>query len=190
MLQPPDTAPWIGGAVLCLVGWVALDHGKLEERARRYRNAAYALYGAIVRYEVSSDLPESTLVEAERRAREKARVERIRTAPAWIRSERRRYWLRILGWVSPAALVLALEIPAANSWWRWLRPWHVLAASLVLLAGGWFQARKLGQASGILGEAMERYEYESAATERELEEAGRWASETASGKGGGGQPAE
>jgi hypothetical protein len=160
---------------------MALDLLKLEERVKRYGNAAEAVSAAIVRYETSSDLPEAALAEADRRAREAVRVERIRTAPDWIRRQRRHYRLRILGWVSPALLALLLQIPAAHWHWRWVRPWQVLSVGLVLLTGAMFKTRKLRQASHILGEAIERYEYESAATQSDLDEAGRWASEVSPG---------
>jgi hypothetical protein len=173
MLRPPNTALWNVVAGLCLVGWVALDHLKLEEHATRYRAAADALNSPIARYEVSQDLSESMLGGADRRAREALHTERIRTAPAWIRDKRRGYRLRILGWFAPAPAAWA----AVSMGWRWVRPWQILSAGLVLLIGAVFKTRKLRTAAGRLSEAIGRYEFESAATESDLDEAGRRASE-------------
>jgi hypothetical protein len=185
--QPANTAAWNVLAGSCLVGWVALDHLKLDERAQRYGKAAKALDLAIVRYEASSDRPMSTLTEAAEQARDTAHAERIRAAPAWIRDQRRRYRLRFLGWVSPAALALALQI--ADAHWQCARPWQVFSVGLVLLAGAMFKTRKLREASHTLGEAIERYQFESAATESDLEQAGKLATDLLAARSGPAEPA-
>ncbi len=93
-------------------------------------------------------------------------------APAWIRSQRRQCKLRILMRVSPVLVVLALQVPAAHFGWGWVRPRIVVAAGMILLIGGVFRTVDLTKALCILSEAIERYEFESAATESGLEEAG------------------
>lgn len=181
-LGPPSTALWNSVAGLCLVGWVALDHFKLEERAECYGAAADALGEAIAGYEASPDRPESTLTEAYQRACESLRLERIRTAPTWVRERRRQYRLRVLGCISPAVAALAFETAAAYFGWRWVRPGQILAAGLVLLFGGLLKAGRPSTASRILTEAIERYEFESAATESALDEEDRRASEALLGR--------
>jgi hypothetical protein len=171
---------WLGpkeALGVCLVCSAALVHFKLEKRARRYGAAANALNAAIAGYEASPDLTESALSEADRRAREMLRVERVRTAPAWICGKRRSYSVRIRRWIGPALLAWALLTTVGYLEWRWLRPWQDTAAGVLLFAGAMYGARKLRKARDILGEAIERYEFESAATESDLGEADRQASE-------------
>jgi|SRR5271157_2090373 len=178
-------AAWLRG----LAPWrlVPLLVWRPDDRARRREAAANAVNCAIARYEVSADQPESTLAAADRRAQETARVQRIRTAPGWIRDKRRSYLLRILGRLSPAFLLaVAFAAVAGFLHWRYLRPWRAPAVLLPLLAGFLLGARKLVGAQIILGEAIARYEYESAATESVLDEADRRASAVLSGPGGGG----
>jgi hypothetical protein len=108
------------------------------------------------------------------------RLKRIRTAPAWIRGRRRRYRLRIL-LRGPAALVWALLMAAAG--WNW--PSHrllaaVAAAAVIVGTGVW--ALGPAKASRVLSEAIERYEFESASTESELDEAGQRAFEILRGR--------
>jgi hypothetical protein len=158
----PRLSPW---CVLVLLVW------RPHERARRLGAAANALNAAIARYEASPDRPESALGEADRQARETARIERIRTAPGWIRSKRRSYWLRILAWTSPALLALAFMIAAPVLRWSWALYWRCVAAFFLLLIGALARISKLVKAQVILGEAIARYEYESAAAEGDLEEA-------------------
>jgi FtsH-binding integral membrane protein len=171
------------------VAWVFL---RIERRVQRYGNAAKALNAAIAQYEGGPDLGESILGEADRRARETLHVERIRTAPAGIRSKRRRCTLRILGWFTvPLAGALLM---AALFWWPlWYRgPWVfplLLAVFVGSLVGAMFGTRKLKKVWDILGEAIERYECESAATQSDLDEAGQRASEILSGKSERGEPA-
>jgi hypothetical protein len=156
-----------------------------EKRAQRYETAYLALKAAIARYEAEPDLPDSALSEAGQRAREALRAERIRSAPEWIRRKRLRCRLKALGWVSPAMLALTWQLAAALIEWRWVRPWHaapLVAVFVLLLAGGIFMARKLKKAAGILSQAIERYEFESAATESELQEADQRASEALEGR--------
>lgn len=176
-------------ALVCLAG---LSMGRPGQRARRYGAAARTLSSAILRYAVSPDRPESLLQEADRRARELLRVERIRTAPAWVRDQRRRYWLKILEWFGTAVLAVTLSGAALLLGLRWPRPRQlgfVLAAFLICMVGALYGTRNLWAARSILGEAMERYEFESAATGSELDEAGQRASEAASGTSGRGEPA-
>jgi hypothetical protein len=162
-----DLAPW---CAVALIVW------RPDYRARRYGDAANAVNVAIVRYDVSADRPESTLAAADRRAQETARVQRIRTAPGWIREKRRSYLLRILRWISPVLLALALAPAAAALHWPWAQSWGMAEVYLLLLAAVLAGRSKLLEAHAILGRAIERYEYESAATEGVLDEADRRAS--------------
>jgi hypothetical protein len=116
-------------AVVCVVVFVVW---RPDERATRSGAAANAVNAAIARYEVS----------ANRRARETARVERIRTAPAPIRDKRRHYRLGMLGWYSPLLLAVALAQAAIVLRWSWVRPWHASAVLLPLLVGCLLGARK------------------------------------------------
>jgi hypothetical protein len=178
-------SPWAYLSLAFYAGLAALGFLRPEKRAERYETASLALKAAIARYEAEPDLPESALSEADQRAHEALRVERIRSAPDWIRSRRRRYRLRILGWVSPAMLALILPLAAVLFEWRRMRTWHVAplaAVFILLLAGGMFKASKLSKAAGALSEAIERYEYESAATESALQEADQRASEALEGR--------
>jgi len=167
---------WLAGV---LVLW-------LNEPVTRYGAAANFLNAAIVRYEVSADRPESTLVDADRRAREMVRAERIRTAPEWIREKRRRYRTGILAWFSPVALAYVLIAAADLSRWRWhrLSPAIMALAAFVLLWLGIAMVRKWKpmRALRILSNAIGRYEYESAATESDLQEADQRASEALAGR--------
>jgi hypothetical protein len=58
----------------------------------------------------------------------------------------------------------------------------VLAVFIGSLVGAMFGTLKLMKAREILGEAMARYEFESAATQSVLDEAGQRASEVLSGR--------
>jgi len=175
---------WVGAttivfvAVVGLAPWcvVPLIVWRPDDRARRCGAAANALNAAIARYEVSVDRPESTLEAADRRAQETARVQRIRTAPDWIREMRRRYLLKILGWISPALLALLLAPAAAALHWSPAQFWRMAGVYLLLLIAVLAGRSKLLKAQSILGQAIGRYEYESAATEGDLEEADRRAS--------------
>ncbi len=175
------TTLWNSLGYVFFAAWIALGFLKPEKRAQRYEIAFFALKAAIARFEGDPDVPDSVLGEADRRAYEALHVKRIRTAPAWIRSKRRGYRLRILRWLSPALLPVVLPAVALLLGWRWLlRPWHavfVVAAFILLFVGATYGTRKLVGARGILSEAIERYEYESAAAESDLEEADRRASE-------------
>jgi hypothetical protein len=163
-------------AGLCLAGWAVLDLGKPRERAQRYGKASNALSAAIARYQ-AGDWPESTLNETARWACETAHAERIRTAPAWIRRKLRQCRLSVLGWFGPALLVFGLQMAGAFQAWHSVQPLWILGVCVVLFTAAVFRTRKLRPAVGLLGEAIDRYEYESAATESDLEEAGRRASE-------------
>jgi hypothetical protein len=190
--QMPDTAWGNVLRVACLAAFVALLVLAPGKRARRCEMAARTLNTAIVRYEASPARPESVLAEAGQRAREILRLERIRTAPAWIGDQRRSYRLRILGWISPALLALAFAAAAVVLRWQWVQPWHgavLLAVFILYSVGSLFGTRKLMKARDILGQAMERYEYESAAVESDLDEAGQRASEVAPPRSGRRQPA-
>jgi hypothetical protein len=99
--------------------------------------------------------------------------------------------LKILAWISPAMFAVTLSAAAARLRWPWVLPWHAaafLAAFVAFLVGAMIGTRKLMKARDILGEAMARYEFESAATESVLDEAGQRASEVLSGKSGRGEP--
>ena len=143
---------WVSVAAMVALGWMglafsgALSHASWQRslallcvivlvswrpdvRARRYGAAARLLSAAITEYQASPLLAESTLAEADRRAREALHVERIRDAPGWIRDKRRHYRLRILGWLSPALLAPAFAMAAPFLRWPWLRPWHESAAT-------------------------------------------------------------
>jgi hypothetical protein len=82
-----------------------------------------------------------------------------------------------------AALLLQRPLP--------FRPWHAVfvVAFVLFFAGAEFGTHRLRKAGDVLGEAIGRYEFESAATESDLDEAGRRASEVLSGKSGRGEPA-
>jgi hypothetical protein len=136
------------------------DRRKSYERAERCEKAADIVDLAMARYEVGADLPGGMLGEAGRRARETLRVEQIGTAPARIRSELPGYRLRVLEWCSPAFVPLPFP----------------------LAAGTKFKARKPIAASRTLSEAIGRYGFESAATESDLQEAERRASEALEGR--------
>ena len=163
-------------ALLCIA---ALGIASPAARARRWGNAANALYAAVTMYEGSKDRPESALTEADRRAREMLRVARIRTAPRWIVDKRRRYGVRILGWKSQQWFVALLVFAWLLFPGPWLPPLHLLglaAASQMLDLAAMSRIQKLVTARGILRDAIERYEFESAETEATLDEAGRRAS--------------
>lgn len=190
--QMPDTPAWNVLRLVCLAAFVGLLFLAPEKRARRCEIAAHILDTAIVRYEASQDRPESLLSQASQLANETLRVKRIRTAPAWIRDKGRGYRRRILGWISPALLALAFPVAVAVFKWPWVQPWHAvvfLAVFILYSVGFLFGIRKLMKARDILAEAIERYEYEPAATEGDLEASGRQASEAARGKSGTGEPA-
>ena len=183
----PDGLWWDVLKVACPTAFLALLILAPGKRAKRREIAARTLNVAIVRYEASPDRPESVLVQAGQRANEMLRVERIRTAPAWIRNQRRRYRLSILGWICPALVAPALPAAAVILQWRWVEPWHgaVFVAVFILYSvGALLGTRKLMKARDMLSEAMERYEFESAATESDLEEAGKRATEVSAGRGG------
>ncbi|MGA2275793.1 MAG: hypothetical protein ABSH00_19770 [Bryobacteraceae bacterium] len=167
---------------LCLAAWVGLDLLKPASRASRFETAACGLAGAIVRYEVDPELPESVLSEAAQRAQESLHIKRVRIAPAWIRRNKLRYRLTALAWASPVILTLAFFGVSAIFRWRWVRPWQVLVVLAVLFVGAALKTRRLVQARQILDEAIERYEFESAADdEGALAEADQRASATLSG---------
>jgi len=183
---------WSYPRLVFIGAWVGLLILRADKRARRYGTAARELNAAIARYEASPDRPEPLLGEADRRARETLRVERIKTAPAWVRDMRRRCRLRILGWYGPALLAVALPAAGTLLGFRLARPWQMFAAAAVpipLLIGAMIGTRKLTRAVGILGEAIEPYEFESAAAESDLDEAGRRANQVLAGRSGRGGPA-
>jgi hypothetical protein len=162
------------------------------KRARRCEIAARILNVATVRYESSPDLPESFLVQAGQRANETLRVERIRSAPPWIRGQRRRYRLKILAWICPALVAPALPAAAVILQWRWVEPWHcaVFVAVFVLYSvAALLGTRKLMKARDMLSESIERYQFESAATESDLEQAGKLATELLAARSGNSAPA-
>ncbi len=161
-------------AVWCIVPFLAWSP---IDRARRCGAAADIVNAAIVRYEVSADRPESTLTAADRRAKETARVQRIRTAPDWIKEKRRRCLLKLLGWISPVLAALALAPAAAAQHLPWARHWLVYEAYLLNLVGLLTWRSKLLKAYEILNHAIAHYEYESAATEADLAAADGRASE-------------
>ena len=167
---------------MCFAAWVGLDLLKPASRASRYGTAAYGLAGAMVRYEVDPERPESVLGEAAQRAQEALHIKRIRISPEWIRRKRLRYRLTALAWTSPALLATAFFVASILFRWRWVRPWQVLAVLAVLFVGAGFKTRRLAQARQILDEAIERYEFESAGgDESALDEADRRASTTLCG---------
>jgi len=175
-------------AVACFL-WPATAIGMQAlrpfKRAKRYENAARSMEDAIARYELSADRPESTLIDADRRAREMVRAERIRTAPQWIRDKRRRCWMGIVGWTSPVALTCLLQVAYDLSRWRWGWPWLAVAfpvAFALLLVIAMLKTGRPVTAERILSEAIERYEYESAATDGELMEADRRATDALAGR--------
>jgi hypothetical protein len=182
----PKGTPWLVVGYVCFCAYLVLEFLKIERRVQRYGRAVKALNAAIAQYEGSPEVGESILGEADRLARETLHVERIRTAPAGIRSKRRRCTLGILAWLIPVPLAGALPIMALSWRWRWLlRPWgfpFVLAVFIGSLVGAMFGTLKLMKAREILGEAMARYEFESAATQSVLDEAGQRASEVLSGR--------
>jgi len=169
---------WLGCAIL--LSWVALVVLEPGKRARRCRTAAHALQTAIAGYESSPDQPDSALRDADRRVREVQHTERLRTAPVWIRRQRYRCQLKISAWMSPV-IVVVMALPSAGVFWRWNwdRPWNngfcVAALVFVLLALAAQKTRPLMKARDILNEAIERYEYESGATENTLRAAERQA---------------
>jgi hypothetical protein len=178
---------WLRGLALWCV--LPVYVWRPDQRACRSGAAADAVNIAIVRYEVSADRPASTIEAAGRWAQEMARVKRIRTAPAWIREMRRRYLLRILVWISPVLVALLLA-PAAATLHRPLAQYwgavQVYLLLLFLLLNALLVWRsKLLKAFLILSQAIGRYEYESAATEADLTEAGRRASGMLTGRAGG-----
>jgi len=190
--QMPDTAWWNVLKVACPAAFVSLLVLAPGKRAGRHGVAAHLLDVAMVRYEASPDRPESELTEARQRAHEIMHVERIRTAPAWIRDQRRGYRLRILGWIIPALLAVAVPAAAAVLQRGWIEPWYgaaFLAAFILYTVGALVGTRKLVKARDILAEAIERYECEAAATESDLQEAGQRAAEVWPGKSKGGKPA-
>lgn len=159
-----------------LAGSAAASLLRPKERAQRCETAYVAIQAAIARYQANPDLRDSALSEADERAHEALRVERIRTAPPWIRRKRRLCWMAALGWLSPAILAFA-AIPFEQ---QWMRSWHivpVVAVFILLLAAGVFKGAKPLEAGLILSQAVERYEYESAAAEGDLFQADRRASE-------------
>jgi hypothetical protein len=158
---------WHNLAWVFLAGAVAASLLSPKKRAERCETARMALQAAIARYQGDPDLRDSALSEADERAHEALRVERIRFAPPWIRRRRRLCWIKALGWLSPAILAFA-AIPFEQ---QWMRSWHivpVVAVFILLLAAGAFKAGKPLEAALIFSQAVERYEYESAATESEL----------------------
>jgi hypothetical protein len=178
--QMPEGPGWDVMKVECPTAFLALLILAPGKRARRCEVAARTIDIAIVRYEASPDAPESLLNETAIRAREIMRVERVRRAPEWVRKQRRGYRLKILVWILPALLALALPAAAALLRWQWVEPWHAAAffgALILYSVGALAGTRKPMKARDILGKAIDRYEYESAATEGELEEADRLASE-------------
>ncbi len=187
----PDITWWNGLGLICPTLFVSLLLLRPDKRARRCEAAARSLDVAIVRYEASPDRTDSMLDEASQRVSEILRIKRIRTAPAWIRSRQLGCRLKILAWISPAMFAVTLSAAAARLRWPWVLPWHAaafLAAFVAFLVGAMIGTRKLMKARDILGEAMARYEFESAATESVLDEAGQRASEVLSGKSGRGEP--
>jgi len=162
-ITPTGVLEW-GLAGVCWVAWPALSWLKPEERAQRYRTAASILAGPIARYEEDSDCSESALREAAQRARESLRIERIRSAPEWIRRKRRGYRLRVLAWLLSAFLLAAALFGASALFkWRMAGPWPMLIVVLLLFAVSVFKTRGLVEACQILRGAIERYEFETAA---------------------------
>lgn len=174
----PRSEWWFAVGVCSIAAFAILKPG---ERARHYGLAANALNAAAVRYEVSYDPLESTLADADRRARETARIERIRAAPAAIREKRRGYRMANAGWYSPAVVLWVLSTAEALLRWPWSRPWPAAAIVAVLLAvavvTALVKARGTIQAARILTHAIDRYEYEAAAMEDSLAEADGLAAE-------------
>lgn len=162
----------------CLAGWVGLDYLKAELRAQRYGSAANMLDGAITRYEVDPDRPESELADAAERAQESLRIKRIRIAPEWIRLKLRRYRLRVLAWPVSATLVtMTLFAASVLLKWQWVRPEPLFIAFILLFNVAIFKTRRLVQARQVLDEEIQRYEFETAAgDENALAEADQRAS--------------
>lgn len=166
---------------VCAAGWLSLDFLRPELRAQRYGVAVNGLVAAIVRYEENPELSDSTLNDTDERVREALHVERIRTAPAWIRDKRRRCRLRLLRRVSPLLLVM-LSIPAAL-YSRAIPPWlvYVIFTAVFIVTVAAPGRRRLKKAHDILKEAIDRYEFESAATDSALHEADERASQILAG---------
>ncbi len=185
--QMPGGTVWDVLKVACPTAFLALLILSPGKRARRAEAAARTIDIAVVRFEANPDGPESVLNEAALRAREIMRLERMRKAPEWIRGQRRRYRLRILAWLLPALVVVAPPAGAAILQWQWVEPWHMaafLGAFLLYCGAATLGTRKPMKARDILGQAIERYEYESAGTESELAEASRQAAEVLPVRGG------
>jgi hypothetical protein len=173
-------------------GWDRLEISETREARAALRNRLFALNAAIARYEGNPDLPDSVLSEADQRAYEALHVKRIRTAPAWILCGRRRCRLRVFGWSSPSQLWAAFLVAFLIFRWRWIPFDHflvLLALACILQLSAESKTRGLIKARNILGEAIERYEYESAATESDLEEADRRASAVLPGRSEPSRPA-
>ena len=170
---------YLGCAIL--LGWAGLVILEPGKRARRCGVASGALQAAIAAYEGNPDQPDSALAEADQRVREALRTERVRTAPPWIVHKLFRCRLKIFAWMSPVAIAIMALPAVAVSWrWNWERPWSiafcVAAVVFLLLVSAGHKTRRLMKARDILTEAIERYEFESAATGNTLRAADRQAS--------------
>jgi hypothetical protein len=160
--EPKSVLGWVSYGV-CFAACFGKDVVNTEVRAQRYRTASSILASAILRYEAGSDCSESALTDAAQRARESLRIERIRSAPEWIRRERRGYRLRVLAWLLPAFLLTAAFFGASVLFrWRTAGPWPMLIVFLLLLILSVIKTRGLVEACQILRGAIERYEFESA----------------------------
>jgi hypothetical protein len=167
----PGGGLWQAIALACLLCWIGMDLLRVDVRAARYRSASWSLMGAIVRYETSETLAEASLEELDRRVLEGLRTRRIRRAPAWIRHKKRRCDVTILAWYGLLGLAILLYVVFGHRW-HWFRPWQTIPLMGVFLGLLALLSRRHElAAANILGEAIERYEFESQATEEDLREA-------------------
>ncbi len=169
------TTHWSVHRLVCVAAWVGLRILQPNKRAAAYGAAAHALSAAVARYLVDQSQPESMLDEAGRSARESLRLERIRIAPPWIRERRRQYRMKVLRWFVPAMAAMVLPAALNRMGFQLLWPWQKIlaaAAPIPLMLVAILRTRKMMRAVGILGEAINRYEFESAVTDSDLEETG------------------